>query len=399
MTLPDDLSRLLSGELSPEEEARLLERIANEPDVADAWARLQLIESDLHGLPDFRPPPHLDRAVIARVNRPLFELPRWPVVVAAAVLFGLLLPRPDPDITILDGSEIVDGDVDVLAAGVEIGVDGRARISVEPDVGPTRGMGSDGVQRHGAEDRDMKIVAVAGAGALVGSLVTVTMFEGTAHMKGPDGRQVDVAEGQTEAMHAPRPSEPGSLHPLPVASATPKSPAATEAELRARVDELEKELQEVRFEQALAKGQLAQHEGTAKEFPKDLADAYRPDAFKASIEGIVGGIPGADLVTVDCAEYPCIAVIGKNGPAESWGTDLKADLESSFPSSEDEKSGMSIWMSNMKDDDREMSVAAVAVYPPKGQTGADTSDGTGPEARSNFRAETLMRDAAAEQLE
>lgn len=137
MTLDEQLSALLDGDLPPDVAADLLDRIASDPDLAERWEALQALVLDLEALP-------LPELGEARVRTAVGEAPSraWrPAVVlpllasAAGLLVGLWwAPRP-PAV------------VEVTEAGVSVGaraltVDGTpvpgGRIRLRADAGTVR---------------------------------------------------------------------------------------------------------------------------------------------------------------------------------------------------------------------------------------------------------------------
>src|SRR5262249_27736882 len=152
--------------------------------------------------------------------------PLWPFAAAAAALVvGVMVPRPHPQLVLVDGSEMVEGDVLVTAAGVSVDVDGRATISLEPRAGAGRGTN--------AEENDMKFVA----GALAGALVTVSVYEGKAQLTTPDGKEITVLEGHTQSVDG---TLAGAGPAAPVAGASHAAKGGeTVAELRAQVADLQ----------------------------------------------------------------------------------------------------------------------------------------------------------------
>jgi anti-sigma factor RsiW len=65
MSVYEDLSRLLAGELDPGERARVEARIEAEPEVRAAWERLRTLPAQFDGLRAVPPPPARDRRLPA----------------------------------------------------------------------------------------------------------------------------------------------------------------------------------------------------------------------------------------------------------------------------------------------------------------------------------------------
>lgn len=301
--MTDELSRLLSGELSPTEAAALQAQIASDPALAARWAEMQALPAALGALP-----PELGGAPALRV-RPAPSRARWSGwagLAATAALAATLLwvLRPGPTITQLSGSQLVDGHAVVRAADVQVEVDGLARVTVEPR--------RDAVRDRGAErapmDRSHLLASV------VGAAVTVTVYEGTARIIPSHAATVDVAAGQTRSVGEPAEAE-AVAHGGGGRDGGEAAGAATGA---ARIAELEAELARLRLENQLASGRLLAHEGKPYDWPAETPAGFRPAEFEARVRAAAGVVPGAEVVAVDCDEYPCIAVLrsateGKEG--------------------------------------------------------------------------------------
>lgn len=107
-----DLVRLLNGELTPEEARALRERIRSEPELAEAWRRLERTWAGLEPPPAMPVPPGFTGRVMTRVrSQPApgslswSSAPGWVKATAAAALMagaalglgvGRSLPMPEP---------------------------------------------------------------------------------------------------------------------------------------------------------------------------------------------------------------------------------------------------------------------------------------------------------------
>jgi hypothetical protein len=305
---PDDLSRLLDGELPPEQAARLCARIATDPALARRWAVLQALPTRIAALPREIPPPP-PRAALAPAAAPPWPRRAAPWLgwlVAAGLAVALL--QPEPVRVLASGTEFVDGRADLLAGDVRVSVDGIARVSVEP--------AGDGRRGVDAESDTMNTTHLLAAAA--GSLVTVAVLEGSAWIQGDDAPRTEVRAGETRSVggapHAPksRGAEPWG------AQSEAKRPPAEE-----RIADLERQLREARTENAMARGQLTRAQGTPSDWPADANPQMRPAAFERYVAEQVAAIPGAELVDVDCDEFPCVAVIRSHAPGEDWEDPLK----------------------------------------------------------------------------
>ncbi|MFZ5482539.1 MAG: hypothetical protein ACOZNI_37600 [Myxococcota bacterium] len=284
--MSDDLSRLLDGELSLDEAAALRERIARDPALAARWARMQALGGRIRDLPREVPRPRRSWG--------------WTGWVAAAAL-ALFLLRPAPARVLVAGTERVEGRAEVLAGDVVVEVDGKVSITVEPPAGRPRGAGAE------VTDMDKKALIAA----LAGSVVTVTVLEGVAWMKPADAAPIEVKAGTTRVVGEKREKDAPA-----VAGESPATPP------QERVAQLERELARAKLEKALVSGQLRRHEGVAQEWPADVPTVWKPEGFEAFLRERVAAIPEAEIVAVDCEEYPCVAIVRSHSKAEDWEDQL-----------------------------------------------------------------------------
>lgn len=303
----EQLSRLLSGELSPEEAARLRAQIQADPETAAAWARMQRLPHDLSALPLPSAPASLrDRVAPRRRWSNGWGLLGWGV--AGLALAGLLvsLLRPTPQLRLIAGTQVLDGMMDVQVPGGVLHVDGKIRVEVEPPPGLIREMD--------AED-PMQTSHILAAAA--GALLTIAVYEGQAVFDSPEGPIV-VAAGETRTI-------PGA--PPPAAPAAPGAPAPSDdpekAALQEKVAALELQL-------AMARGQLNVLEGTPQPWPDDLPEGLRPSGFEATAAAIAAELPGVTLAQIDCEEYPCIAYFQTSQPNADWERQLTEGFRQRF---------------------------------------------------------------------
>ncbi len=304
----EQLSRLLAGELPAHDAERLRRLIDEDPEVRAAFDDLRAAVDDVGLLKDRPPPEHLDarglgRAPAARSSRrSLVPLAVGGLLAAAATVALLLRPGP-PTLTLLEGSHLVEGRAEILAAGVQIVVDGTARVDVDPQV------------------------------------VSVSVSAGRARLRGPGGTLV-VSPGETHTLRVP------AVDGAPQGALDP-DPTARIAALERQVEELRQALSEAEFTGALARGQLTASTGEPAEFPADLPDAYRQEAFERNLAAAIAELAGAEIHELDCSEYPCIATLKINQPAEGWEKQVEVFLEkltaSHYPKSD-------TWMAIAKSD-------------------------------------------------
>ncbi len=296
----DDLSRLLDGELPAAEAEALRGRIAREPDLARQWAAMQGLPSALAALPREMTPPSLRRegrpaATVPGSRQTLRRVAVGGVLLAAGFVLALLVPGPRTQQRIASGFSMVEGRVELLAGDIPVEVDGKIWVRVEPPAGVPR--------ETLAETKTMdKSHFLA---ALVGSAVTLAVVEGTAVVRPADAAPFTLTEGESRQVGTPW-----------------VAPAVKNRAVARSTDEAIRELAALRLEHALTVGQLRALGGTPSAWPENLPAPYRPDAFEAFVKERAATIPGASLVTMDCDEYPCIAVIQSTDPTEAWQDNL-----------------------------------------------------------------------------
>lgn len=315
MSVYEELSRLLDGELPQDEAEALRTRIATEPELAAAWETLQALPADLAELPDIAPPSGLDERVLDRDElRPRMQRfsRRWGTTAAVAASLALLFlwTRPGPATVLVSGTQFVDGQVTVQAAAVQVDVNGRALIEVEPPEGFVR--------EHGQEVSEMNRNHLLSA--LAGAVVTVTVYQGAAVLHAEEAPPTTVAAGESYSVGARSPATAPPAPPTTPAVVTAgMTPEEREGVLNDEIERLRGELERSRMTGAIARGQLESVEGTPREWPDDLPDVYQPAAFEESIAAALEEVPFGDVETIDCSEYPCFAVVRSHDTGDDWG--------------------------------------------------------------------------------
>ncbi len=318
------LSQLLSGELDQASADALRERIANEPELAALWQVMATLPQDLADLDESAPPAHLDSAVLNRTasTAPEASVPtpanRWVAasgwLIATAAAIALLMPSQPPELLQTEGSQLVDGNVVVLAGDVQVRVDGLAKITVEPTDEFVRARSAEGPM-----DRTHLLSAMAGAA------VTVTVMQGTAAIYGSSDAHAQLGPGQewtTDGVVEAAPNAEPEPYKLQFKLPIPTGDMDTDA-LRQELDNVRNQLAELEFAHGIAKGQLAAVEGEPQEWPEDLPEALTADRFEDSLLTALGDRPDAEIHTVDCSEFPCFAIIESSDPGENWVRDLE----------------------------------------------------------------------------
>ena len=261
----------------------------DDPQVRAAYEEIRAAVEDVALLNDPAPPADLDARVLG--HAPATRRPRRSFVpfaaaalLAAAATVALLLRPGPPTVTLLEGSHLVEGRADILAAGVPIAVDGVARVDVDPP--------------H----------------------VSVSVTEGRARLTGPGG-SLTISPGETHTLGGTT-AETGSQ-----GGALLRDETARIAALERQVEELRQALAEAEFTSAVARGQLTASQGEPAEWPADVPEAYRQAAFERNLASTISELPGAEIHAVDCSEYPCIATLKVDEPAEGWEKQVELYLE------------------------------------------------------------------------
>lgn len=384
------LSALADGDLPAGDAALLRARIEADPRLAAAFAALQALPDALASLPLEIPPARLDEGILhgPRPAPPVAvaeTLPppepvaapapwrrsslRWFAAAAAlAAAVFLVVPRPAPVVVIEAGLHRVEGRVSVLAGDHRIDVDGATEVHVEPTRPLARGRGV---------EVPMKRSEVLAAG--FGALVTVSVIEGSAMLRGPDGEVEALRSGDTRRWGEER----GVAGPGRVVQVRSDGPAAAATTPEALAGEVER----LRMENALLRGQIANLTGVPQPWPAQLAALYRPEGFEARAKALLGETQGVHLARVDCDEYPCIAVYRIEDPSRPLDDVLREPLDDTYG----DDANIMVWgIRSMDDNGASYSLAAVAVTPDEN---ADDLDAL--RTRVNTRVEPLVDELAS----
>lgn len=407
--LYQELSRLLSDDLPADRAEALRRRIEEEPDVALAWADLRAVAEGLDDLPEEAPPAGLDRRVLegrtpaggtpppAPASAPPRErapadpwtdrsLLRWaPWALAACLTLALVWPRSGPDLVLTRGQQLVEGHVHVLAADVPVEVDGVALISVEPPAGSLRVSG----QEVNTMDRKTLLAAVAGAA------VTVAVIEGYALISDAGDTQSRVEAGETRTVGQPTRANAAERSRKPRLGMEPTRTdwaTASPDELLAEIDRLKTENDGLRLQSKMAIGQAEHYEGVPQPWSDDVPASFRPDAFTDAMREAVEGIEDAELLDVDCEEFPCVAVIRSTTDREDWARAIDEGLPDAGALGFEGEVGKSIWAHGTRGDEGEVRLAGVA-FVPKDQYDEDAHQ------RTDFRTGQLLEDISGDVLE
>lgn len=346
-----DLSRLLDGELSPEDEATLRTRMDTDADLRASWETMRALPGELSSMPEEAPPIRFKRRV------------SWaPWLLAAALALFALWPASPTQLVVGSGAQLVEGHAMVLAADRRIEVDGVALISVEPE---------GGVVREPGQENLMNRQALIGAAA--GAVVTIAVYQGRATLTGPSGSQT-IDAGQTVTVGEPVDS--------PV---TEGSPSVDEvAALTARIAELEQALREVGPVASVSPG----GEAEPLPWPPERLSDFEPEAFAETLRAALEGREDLELVEVDCEEYPCLAVVESFAPSDAWEDeieDVTGELEDLY-ADKGQDIGLGVWNHASLQDDEEapMQLSGLLVAP------ADMTPAQ--QERVHLRMDSLLKD-------
>jgi hypothetical protein len=391
--LYEELSRLLADDLPADRAATLRARIEGEVEVARAWAEIQQLAAALDDLPAEEPlparvvqelasPPHARRH--DRTDRNMLRWGAW--AVAACLALALIWPRhrAAPELVLGYGQEFVDGHVNVLAGDLRIEVDGSASIRVEPPAGVAR------VSRQEVMEMDRKTLLSAFAGAAV----TVAVIEGYALISdaGDDPFRVEAGDTRTvgtPAIAAARTTAPGRDDaPAPSTDLATASPE----ELLAEIDRLRAENDGLRLQSSVARGVVDHYEGVVQPWPDAVPAPFRPDAFPDAMREAVAEMEDAELLDVDCEEFPCVAMIRTTTEHSDWARAVEEGLPAASDLGHDGPVGLSLWAHGTRGDEGEVRLVGVA-YTPRDLHDEDVQQ------RTDFRATQLFEDLSGELLE
>lgn len=359
------LSMLLDGDLSPEEAQSLRARIAQEPDLADAWRAISALPLAIAALPSPALPPQLRARPGVRLPRR--ELLAWSLAAAMALL--ALWPSPPPP-QLLEGELLLNGDTTLrLADAATLSLDGRALLRVEPQ-------GQD-ARVTGAEVENMNLNTLGG-GAL-GALLTVTVYEGRALLTPDEQAPITLAAGQTQKLGGSAESEPlpGTLKPGEPRPLVGANPTATPSGAQ-----LQEELGRLRLENQMLRGQLQAVEGSPQPWPANTPAQMRPEGYKALLSSLLD--ESEALIALDCEEYPCVALV-EMPPDSKHGEALVQEVQDALAPSAGEEMSAVVMAREQDDGEGPRGVLAFAIAP---------GDSFGREVaqRTRTRAELLLNE-------
>lgn len=112
----------------------------------------------------------------------------------------------------------------------------------------------------------------------------------------------------------PRPTPPAAPQPVavevaPEAVVIPKDCTGREKVLQDEIDRLAMAFKVTDMGNQLNEARRIQREGNLSEWPDDVDPVLSPDTFKANLSKALATSGIAEVVQVDCQEFPCIATI------------------------------------------------------------------------------------------
>lgn len=189
--------------------------------------------------------------------------------------------------------------------------------------------------------------------AAAGAVITVTMYEGTAAVRG-DGEGIEIAAGDSRSFPTAR--GPAVVAVAPDASDEERGRAMRErlAALSEEVAAIEDELATERFAGQLVEAELERLQGKPSEWTATVPAGLRPDVFENELLPKLADLPGFELAHIDCSEYPCFAAYAYSGDDRTldWGADLR-EVVSDWADGQIDDASISINKSIFTSDDRE----------------------------------------------
>ncbi len=159
--------------------------------------------------------------------------------------------------------------------------------------------------------------------------------------------------------------------------------------LEDEIADLEQELDRLRMEAAMAKGQLSHYEGDPQPWPEEVHPGFQPDAFEAAAEQAVAELEDAELLEVDCAEFPCLAVFRSFDEGPEWHQGIHERMPD--PEGYDGEVGKMVWASESSGAEGTARLLTLALMP-------EGHEESGLHERTEFRAGTLTEEIADEVL-
>ena len=236
----------------------------------------------------------------------------------------------------------------------------------------------------GDDLRGTRLAVISGVvGAAAGVAITVALYEG-----GKEGTIEYAVAQQAE----PAAEAVGRVVPaIPRAETQPRNVEVTVAPeaLEDEIADLEEELDRLRVEAAMAKGQLSHYEGDPQPWPEDVPQGFMPTAFETTVREALADREDAELLDVDCSEFPCVAVIRSYSGEPDWHQGLQESIPD--PEGYDGEVGKMVWASESESNGASARLLAVAMVP-------EEFAENGQRDRTEFRVGTLTEDLVEEVL-
>ena len=211
--------------------------------------------------------------------------------------------------------------------------------------------------------------------SLAGAAITLVVDRGTALVHQPGEPDRTLGAGDSAAINPP--------------DATPAGADVAPPRGEATVASLQREIEALKLQQALVRGQLAQAAGTPTAFAADLPEHFTPAGFTRRLEEAAAAHPGVTLEQSNCDEFPCLGVLTTAFDGEGWQKRLEAVAKDMKADGYGEETDAMEWISELSNGEESTRVMVFTLWP---EDGIDPNTQT----RTKVRAEELMQDAAEE---
>jgi len=221
------------------------------------------------------------------------------------------------------------------------------------------------------ESQAVVYAALAGlVGLIIGVGLTVAYYKSKIE---PQCVEVACAEAAEPAAGDARQRQPRPARAHPSTNTGDEDALALEDEIA----DLEQELDRLRMESALAKGQLSHYEGDPQPWPEEVPPGFQPAAFEAAAEQAVADLEDAELLEVDCSEFPCLAVFRSFDEGPEWHQGIHERMPD--PEGYDGEVGKMVWASESSGHEGTAKLLTLAMLP-------EGHEDSGLHERTEFRA-------------
>jgi hypothetical protein len=229
-----------------------------------------------------------------------------------------------------------------------------------------------------------------------GAVLTIAVQTGTATLRAPDTDPILVHAGETRTIGGAPSSHAGDADRaeprLRAAIPSGEAPAMTIARLQSEINALQTELQAARATGAIARGQLELEQGPASPWPADVPPPFHQAALDAQLRQLIADHPGTQLTALDCAEFPCIAVLQPYDATEGWQDRVRPVVDAL--SKEVGPNDLAINVTAMQDGDKKIGLMGFAIAPEH-----TLGDGKPVDTRTRWRTDTMLQELGRSALE